>query len=104
MTPQQSVLFLCRVNSELGHSTREFRDAGIAMVSRGFVLPPFGRGADDGYRCAFTVRGTPVTLKVTFDANNTPTYTATTADGRHTVTKVDCRPSEVVLELAKEIK
>ena len=104
MTPQQSVMFFWKVNSELAHSGKGFRDAGIAMVDRGFVLPAFGAGSE-GYRCRFNIRGTAATVKVTFDKDNKPTYTATTADGKFTVTgDENTRPSDVVIKLSNAMR
>jgi len=104
MTPQQSVMFFWKVNSELAHSGKEFREAGISMVDRGFVLPAFGTGAD-GYRCRFNIRGTAATVKVTFGKDNKPTYTATTADGKFTVTgDENTRPSDVVIKLSNAMR
>jgi len=104
MTPQQSVMFFWKVNSELSHSGKEFRESGIAMVDRGFVLPAFGTGSD-GYRCRFNIRGAAATVKVTFDKDNKPTYTATTADGKFTVTgDENTRPSDVVIKLSNAMR
>lgn len=104
MTPQQSVMFFWKVNSELAHSGKEFRDAGISMVDRGFVLPAFGTGSE-GYRCRFNIRGTAAAVKVTFDKDNKPAYTATTADGKFTVTgDENTRPSDVVIKLSNAMR
>lgn len=104
MTPQQSVMFFWKVNSELAHSGKEFREAGISMVDRGFVLPAFGTGTD-GYRCRFNIRGTAATVKVTFGKDNKPAYTATTADGKFTVTgDENTRPSDVVIKLSNAMR
>lgn len=106
MTPQQSVMFFWKVNSELAHSGKEFREAGISMVDRGFVLPVFVAGpGDEGYRCRFNIRGTAATVKVTFDKDNKPTYTATTVDGKFTVTgDENTRPSDVVIKLSNAMR
>lgn len=106
MTPQQSVMFFWKVNSELAHSGKEFREAGISMVDRGFVLPVFVAGpGDEGYRCRFNIRGTAATVKVTFDKDNKPTYIATTADGKFTVTgDENTRPSDVVIKLSNAMR
>lgn len=104
MTPQQSVMFFWKVNSELSHSGKDFREAGIAMVDRGFALPAFGTGTD-GYRCRFNIRGTAATAKVTFDKDNKPTYTASTDDGKFSVTGTgDIRPSELVVKLSNAMR
>lgn len=104
MTPQQSVMFFWKVNSELAHSGKEFREAGIAMVDRGFALPAFGAGSE-GYRCRFNIRGTAAMVKVMFDKDNKPTYTATTADGKFTVTGYEnTRPSDVVVKLSNAMR
>ena len=97
-------MFFWKVNSELAHSGKEFREAGISMVDRGFVLPALGTGAD-GYRCRFNIRGTAATVKVTFGKDNKPTYTATTADGKFTVTgDENTRPSDVVIKLSNAMR
>ena len=104
MTPQQSVMFFWKVNSELAHSGKEFREVGISMVDRGFALPAFGTGTEV-YRCRFNIRGTAATIKVTFDKDNKPTYTATTADGKFTVTgDENTRPSDVVIKLSNAMR